>query len=426
MLGYVSVEVGRFMVPKKVFMIGWEYPPHNSGGLGVACEGMTQALADQGQHIYFTLPYHLQHKVGHMQVIDCYDPAWFKSGSANLGPPHGGYLSTQEVMKADSSLDAAELSALPQSELEQRVNEYAHLVSTAGTKRKGEVDVIHAHDWMSFPAAAQLKKQTGLPVVAHIHSTEYDRIPNGHGSPFIHHTEKQGLEIADKVIAVSKFTKQLIVRHYGIDPAKISVVYNGIDPLPSQVKSGVTSSFAHGRPVIVFMGRLTMQKGAEYFLQIAQQVLQKVPEALFIIGGDGDQYHSLLLSGARQQLSAHLLFAGFVRDRQKEILLNRADVFVMPSLSEPFGLVALEAAQRDTPVIVSSNSGVAEVLTGALVVDFWDVQKTAQQVLDVLTNKQFGRQVVAQQHESLQEITWHNSAKQLRSVYRQLFVGRRK
>jgi glycogen synthase len=395
--------------PNNIFMIGWEYPPHNSGGLGVACQGLTQALAEQGQRLYFTLPYQLPGNVPHMQLLNCQDPSWVDTPSLIGQPPFSVYGHHEGS------------SVLPYSDMEQRVNEYADQVVAAG-QATSDFDVIHAHDWMAFPAAAALQDSTDRPIVAHIHSTEFDRIPDGVGSKYIMAAEQAGLQRAQRVIAVSHYTKQLIIQHYGIDAKKIDVVYNGIDPLPS-APTDETSHFAAGRPVIVFMGRLTMQKGAEYFLELANDVLKKLPTALFIVAGDGDQYRSLLLRTAQKGLSAHVLFTGFLRSPHRENLLDRADVFVMPSLSEPFGLVALEAAQRQTPVIISKNSGVAEVLPSAKVVDFWDINKMSSSIVSLVSDKTAHHEQVQSQSEDISKVTWQRAAHRVADSYMKVFRG---
>jgi hypothetical protein len=407
------------MSGNSVFMIGWEYPPNNSGGLGVACQGLTQALSAEGEQIYFTLPYHLSRAQGHMQVIECFDQDWFLHGDSQA-PPFAAY--GQQPMMIAKDLTVDELRALPQSELELRVTQYADLVTDAAVVVDDQADLIHAHDWMSFPAAAQIKQELGKPFIAHVHSTEFDRIPTGHGSHYIHQAELYGLQLADKIIAVSNYTKQIIVSKYGIDPGKIAVVYNGVEPIARSAQRQPT--FAADRPVIVFMGRLTMQKGAEYFLQLAKKVLRELPDALFIVAGSGDQYTSLLLQNADLNLSAHVLFTGFIRGKSRDQLLQRADVFVMPSLSEPFGLVALEAAQYDTPVLVSQNSGVSEVMPGAKIIDFWDVDKMTAEISHLIQDKKHHSQTVKAQHRDVQNLTWNRAAKNIKHLYRQVFLGR--
>jgi len=400
----------------RVFMVGWEYPPHNSGGLGVACEGLTHALADNNAHIYFTLPYRFSSVVDHMNVITCQTAS---DDPVLLGmPPFLAYTPSLPGPAVFSTKDSLELSSLPQSEIEQRVNYYADQVLGVGKDLRRKYDIIHAHDWMAFPAAMKLQEKVNKPFIAHVHSTEMDRIPSGRGSHYIAHTEYLGMQRADRVIAVSNFTKRILVTKYNVDPKKIDVVHNGVTPasrLPSD-----QLQFATKRPMVVFMGRLTAQKGAEYFLQLASAVVNLIPDALFVVAGHGDQYHSLLFQSAYQQLSASVLFTGFMRDHQRDALLSRADVFVMPSLSEPFGLVALEAAQRQVPVIVSTNSGVKEMLQHALQSDFWDVSKMANQIKELIQNQDYRQQVIAGQNTDLEQTTWNNAAGKVSDIYSKL------
>ncbi len=404
-------------IQQRVFMIGWEYPPHNSGGLGIACQGMTEALSQQNTQIYFTLPYLHPQAVTHMKVIHCQSD---DSGQFRAAPPFSTYSSVNSApIKFSSSTSPIELSSLAQSEMEHQVNEYAEKVLSESKKLSDDYSVVHAHDWMSFPAAMKIQANLGKPFIAHVHSTEFDRIPSGHGSHYIAHTEYMGLQQANKVIAVSHFTKKMLIDKYFVDPSKIVVVHNGVSP----ITPSLSSHFAANRPVIVFMGRLTAQKGAEYFIELANSVLQKIPEALFVVAGSGDQYHYLLLRNADQHLSASVLFTGFIRDRQREVLLDRADVFVMPSLSEPFGLVALEAAQRHTPVIVSTNSGVREIMSNSIQVDFWDINKMRDEIVKLITNQDYRQQVMRGQNENLKEATWERSAQGIRNVYHDLITG---
>jgi glycogen synthase len=416
-----------------VLMIGWEYPPHNSGGLGVACQGLTQALSEQNTQINFTLPYSLGYDLQHMNVVTCTDPSWAAGQGANgsydpNSPPFLAYASAgPEPLFPELSnkrLDAASLAALPQSALEHKVNQYAQVVAGKASQNE-DFGLVHAHDWMSFPAAAKVKQQTGKPFVAHVHSTEVDRIPNGHGSDYIKQTEYQGMMLADKVIAVSYYTKKLLMDAYAIPAHKIEVVHNGMMPSVLPPDPG-RHHFAYHRPVIVFMGRLTSQKGPHHFLWLAEQLVQKIPDLLCVIAGNGDLYQELLIQTAARGLSTSVLFSGFVRDAQREKLLDRADVFVMPSLSEPFGLVALEAAERHTPVIVSKTSGVSEVLPSSIALDFWDVDGMANTIEQLLKDKGLHTQVATKQLNELKEVSWQRAAKQVREVYRAAFTGKSK
>ncbi|MEO8581084.1 MAG: glycosyltransferase family 4 protein [Patescibacteria group bacterium] len=403
----------------QILMLGWEYPPHNSGGLGVACEGLTQALADGGTEICFTLPYEHPVDIDHMHVLSCYSRFVTLPFGKN-SPPFQAY-STQASGTSKINFDPKNVRSMSFSELEYKVNAYANSILDAVRQEHIASDVIHAHDWMTYPAAQYLKKKLHKPFVAHVHSTEFDRVPTGNGNPFITHVEAEGLHNADRVIAVSELTKSVLMDKYGVAEDKIDVVHNGIDVAPKIQ----TLQFAQDRPVIVFMGRLTMQKGAEYFLQLAKKVLTRIPNALFVVAGHGDQYSMLLLENAKQKLSSSVIFAGFLRDQQKDFLLDRADVFVMPSISEPFGLVALEAVQRETPVIISKTSGVKEVLPGAIVFDFWDTDLMAESIEKLLRDPTYYEQVVDQQLASLGEVSWKKSAEKIKEVYQRI-LNRRK
>ena len=404
----------------RVWMIGWEYPPHNSGGLGVACQGLTQALAAAQTQIYFTLPYHLGQTVSHMKVIDCVDPGWSQPVNQPPWSVYHTHPSSTSIPSFPHALNPAIFSTMPTSELERKVNQYASIVTKAALGHQAQV--IHAHDWMALPSAARVKSQTGWPVVAHVHSTEVDRIPGAEGSAYITHIEQVGWQQADQVIAVSAYTKKILVDHYGIAADKIQVVHNGINPLQPQPPLD-RPSFAGHRPVVVFMGRLTDQKGPFQFLDLAKRLVVARPEVLLIVAGSGDLYHQLLWSTASQGLSTHVLFTGFIRDQWRDQLLDRADVFVMPSLSEPFGLVALEAAARHTPVIVSKTAGVAEALKTAIQIDFWDTQQMTAAIIKLLDQPEYRQQIVAGQLRESSQLTWDKAATKVMAVYRRAFLG---
>lgn len=430
------------MQQQRVFMIGWEYPPHNSGGLGVACQGLTEALALQGEKIHFSLPFDAKITAPHMDIHVCRHPSWDISSELDSGgsfvannasaPPFFAYgqeyvaapFDNQAVPTGSSpyDFDITTLRKSSTSKLEKQVTQYAQAVLETSTSLGNSFDVIHAHDWMSFPAALELKKKTKKPIITHVHSTEYDRAGLQQGNAYITHVERQGMQLADQIIAVSYYTKRILENVYNIDPAKISVVHNGVIPL-SKTDALKNVRFANKRPVIVFMGRLTVQKGVHHFLQLASSVLRSLPEALFILAGDGDMYHELLFHTAHKGLSANVLFSGFVRDQQRNRLLERADVFVMPSLSEPFGLVALEAAQYNTPVIISKNAGASEVLPHAIALDFWDIEAMSHSVVNLVRNQQYAATIAKQQQEDLARQTWQSSAQKVARVYAKAFLG---
>jgi glycogen(starch) synthase len=390
-----------------VFMIGWEFPPHNSGGLGVACQGLTRGLHSIGQPVVFALP----------QVLP--------GGGSYRKIRHslGNTSSEMEMILVNSQLEPYWQSTMVgQHDVHDMVSEskrYGQVVTEIAAEYK-QAPLLHAHDWMSIPAGIQAKQTTGKPLVLHIHSTEFDRSGGGEPNSEIADVEWQGLTAADKIVAVSQYTKQLIMEKYGIAGDKIEVVHNGIDPNP-EYHAQPLQQFLANKPVILFVGRLTIQKGPEYFLAVAKRVIAHNPQAVFVLAGQGDMYQSLLVSSAYQGLSSSVLFAGFLRGKEKEILYQRADVFVMPSVSEPFGIAALEAALAKTPVIVSKNSGVTEVLPHAHAIDFWDIEKMTRTILELLEASPARRRQQGQliQQEAL-ALEWKSVAQKIQRIYDEL------
>ncbi len=410
----------------RVLMIGWELPPHNSGGLGVACAGLAQALAQDGCHLAFTLPFDFDEQIDYMDVIDCAHSSWSANGYQNHQPQQPPFSAYQAISpstpihyrkkhRALSSYDFPK----PGSELEARVSQYAQEVLKFARAHADEFDLVHAHDWMTLPAAMAIKKELGKPYIAHIHSTEYDRSLTNDLNTYIGYSEEEGMRLADQVVTVSYYTKRVLVEKYAINPEKIEVVHNGIVPLLQDLND-IPRTFAKNRPVIVFMGRLTIQKGPDYFLELAGDILTQKPDTLFIVAGNGDMYQQLLFSNAGKSLSANVLFSGFIRGDTQKKLLDRADVFVMPSVSEPFGLVALEAAKQKTPVILSKTSGASEVLAGSPQVDFWDIKAMSAAVIKLLDDKKYRQEVIANQLAQLNNLSWHNAAKKVERVYQKI------
>ena len=397
-------------------MIGWELPPHNSGGLGTACAAMAQAIVADGLDLTFTLPYSQDDINLPLRIVSC-DHLDFLTPPATRShlPPFDPYQPANQYALADSSVALFS----PTSWLEQQVQDYADYVLSYARTHADEFDIIHAHDWMSLPAAIKIKHELGKPFLAHIHSTEYDRTLANHLDNYISRCELAGMRLADRVIAVSYYTKRLLVEKYGIDPEKIDVVHNGVAQLLQDL-GDTPREFAYKRPVVVFMGRLTIQKGPDYFLDLAEKLISRRPDILFIVSGMGDMYQQLLLTNAHKSLSANVLFSGFVRGGAQQAILKRADVFVMPSVSEPFGLVATEAAMLHTPVIASKNSGVVEIISGSPQFDFWDTQAMADEVLHLLDDADYRERVIADQLAHLQQHTWTKTARKIEKIYKKV------
>ena len=278
-------------------------------------------------------------------------------------------------------------------------------------------DVIHTHDWMTFEAAVKIKNLTGKKLVVQIHSTEIDRSPLFSLDLYKYNIEKYGMENADVVIAVSCYTKQLLNKFYGIPNEKIKVVYNAADL--EERKEPNTKLNIKG-PIILFLGRITHQKGPNHFLEIAEKVVKQNPAAVFVVVGNGDMYQEMVSNAAVRGLSGNIIFTGFLRGIEKEIILNSSSLFLMPSLSEPFGIVALEAANYGMPVIISKQSGVAEVLKNSITADFWDTDLMAKEILRLTSNQKKAKKLSERIKENLSNLSWDNSAYQCENAYSSL------
>jgi glycosyltransferase involved in cell wall biosynthesis len=278
----------------------------------------------------------------------------------------------------------------------------------------GKFDVIHAHDWVTFPAGVNIKHRTGKPLVLHVHSLETDRIGE-HARNEIYTIEKNAMETADRIIAVSQYTRRQIIQHYQIDADKIDVVHNGIDP----------TEFVHKQhklkdKLVVFLGRITHQKGPDYLIETAEKLVHVYPGVKFLVAGMGDQFAHLLETSAYKKLGRHFIFAGFLSKSKVDELLALADVYFMPSVSEPFGLTALEAAQHFVPSVISLQSGAAEVLKSALKADYWDTGKYANYIYALFQYKALHQNLSHEAHEELKGITWQHAADKVCRIYNQL------
>jgi glycosyltransferase involved in cell wall biosynthesis len=385
-----------------ILMFGWEFPPLFSGGLGVACYGLVKGLASLGNEVTFVVPYEVPGQPFVKLVSTNLDPDKVAKYQVNVSlNPYGSYAYQKEGTPS--------LAKLPISDQLAFYTQMSEAIA-----KKEHFDVIHGHDWMTFPAAIRAKAVSGKPMVLHVHSTEFDRTAD-HPNQFIYDIEREGLSQADKVIAVSNYTKQRIVEHYGVDAGKIDVIYNGIE-----VGSEPNYREKSGK-IVTFIGRLTIQKGADHFLHAAKKVLEMDPEVTFIIAGKGDMEHRLIDMACQMGISKNVLFAGWVDEEKRNRLFEMSSVYVMPSLSEPFGIAALEAISGGVPVIVSKNSGVSEVVANCFKVDFWDVDEMANEILSLLHFKgSLGMEMAQQSFQELSRLSWENAARSLEGCYRRL------
>ncbi|MDO8524449.1 MAG: glycosyltransferase family 4 protein [bacterium] len=401
----------------KVLMFGWEFPPFNSGGLGVACEGLAKALAFLGVKVVFVLPKKLNCSHPNFKIIfadDAFDNLKIRVVDSLITP----YATSQSYREIS---DKIVFNNFYETDLFKEVLRYGQLAKKIA---KTEVfDVIHAHDWLSFPAGIMAKNISGKPLVVQIHATEFDRCPSS-PNPFVYSIEKIGMEVADAVIAVSNYTKNKIIENYGIAPDKIRVVHNAIDPdyfnqnieNPNQL-FGLKKA---GKKIVLFVGRITLQKGPDYFLRAAQKVLQFDKNVIFIMAGSGDMERQMIEMASGLGIADKFLFAGFLTGEDLKKAYLAADLFVLPSVSEPFGLAALESLALKTPILVSKQSGIAEVIQNALKVDFWDTDEIANKILACLNYQGLGATLQEESLKEMDKLSWEKSAQKCLEIYNSL------
>ncbi len=396
----------------RVLMFGWEFPPYNSGGLGVACKGLSEALVQQNVNLCFVLPKKISIKNDHLSFAFADDGYEYKVRVVNqqFNPYPQVFLDkkakhnyTQDLIR---NVDNYEDAAVKIAEEENH-------------------DVIHAHDWLSFGAGAKAKKISKKPLVAQVHATEFDRCGGNNVNEYIYKKEKVGLQSADQVITVSNYTKDIVVRKYGIDPSKISVVHNGVDIHEleieeTEVHDAIGRLKKAGKKIVLFVGRLTIQKNPEALLHAAKKALKYMDDVVFICTGAGEMQKQLIELSSKLGISDKILFTGFARDDERKLLFNHADLFVMPSVSEPFGLVSLEAMTTHTPVILSRQSGVSETLRNVLKVDFWDTEELANKIVAVLMYSSLQKTMQSYAYEEVKDYTWDSAAERCIDVYMNL------
>jgi glycogen(starch) synthase len=391
----------------KVLMLGWELPPHNSGGLGVACLQLSKALANSGADIDFVLPYSSDEKYDFMKVTSV-QPKNVKS----ITRIHA-YESYKYTLN-----DGSEVSVNIGDQ------QHAYEIAVAQILGEKEFDVIHAHDWLTFRAGVRAKQQTGKPLIAHVHSIERDRAGGKYGNPMVREIENMAFLLADRIIAVSGRVKDMISEEYSIPKDKIDVVHNSIDksfltPLDADNAYKYLEHMKdHGWKVVVNVGRLTIQKGLPHFLRAAGEVAKFCPKTFFLIVGDGEQRDELIELAAEQGIADRVIFAGFQRGKNWRDAYAIGDLFVMPSVSEPFGLTPLEAIAYGTPSLVSKQSGISEVLKSCLKVDYWDEKEMANQIVGLLKNESLGYEIHQNAYQEYDRMSWSNAAGQLMDIYR--------
>lgn len=393
----------------KVLMLGWELPPHHAGGMGVACYQMCKGLSSAGVDIEFILPYTANFNIDFMKVTGAHPQ------SADAVKFAGGIYDGWQYSKK-TELHSHQL------DLGKQHDRYAHNVAKLVESK--EFDIIHAHDWLTFRAAIMVKMVTGKPMIAHVHSTQFDQSGGSHGNPEAREIEYAGLVMADQIFAVSQYTKDTMIREYGIDEAKIKVVHNSME-VDGDIDEAHNAHYylkamkSNGYKVVVNIGRKTIQKGLTHLVQSAAAVISKNPKVLFVVAGGGEQDDELTALSAAYGISQNIIHVGWINGKELRDTFKIADVFIMPSVSEPFGLVALEAIGYGAPVIISKQSGVSEVLKNCYKVDFWDTDQMADMILALCDFPSLAQTMWRNSFDEYRSQSWQKSVEKMFYHYRE-------
>ncbi len=423
-------------------MFGWEFPPHIAGGLGTACEGIVKGLAYNGVETLFVMPSasgdedqsattiinasDVEVRNVSSTVDEFINKVKFMYVDSNLVPyvDPDEYFSAIEQMKKEGALETSvgfgqkfKFSGKYGANLMEEVARYAQVGGTIAMQHKDEFDVIHAHDWLTYLAGIAAKELTGKPLVVHVHATSYDRGDEKHIDTRVLDIETRGMMAADRVVTVSDLTRNIVINKYKIDPSKVVTVHNAVDFSGREnleVERGVKDK------VVTFLGRITFQKGPEYFIEAAAKVLKRTKNVRFVMAGSGDMMNRAIRQVARLGISDRFHFTGFLRGQDVQKMFALSDVYIMPSVSEPFGISPLEAMRSNVPSIISFQSGAAEVLKYALKVDFWDVDAMADDIYALLQYPALARFATRQGFDEVNEHKWNGATAKLKKVYESL------
>ncbi len=424
----------------RVLMFGWEFPPHIAGGLGTACYGMTKGLAANGVEVLFVMPSASgdedQSAVRILNASDTpvienvlddvnefIDKVQFFRIGTNMIPYADPEDFTRIIENEKKMLEKDfriqfgkkyKFSGKYGANLMEEVARYAMAGATLAMEHADEFDVIHAHDWLTYLAGMAAKKVTGKPLVVHVHATSFDRGSEENIDTRVYSLERRGMEAADKVIAVSELTRNICINRYGISPDKVVAVHNAVD---FSGKGTVDAERGVKDKVVTFLGRVTYQKGPEYFIEAAAKVLKRCDNVRFVMAGSGDLLNRCIRHVARLGISDRFHFTGFLRGAEVTRMFALSDVYVMPSISEPFGISPLEAMQTNVPSIISKQSGVAEVLDYALKIDFWDVDAMADAIYGLLNYPALSHVASTYGYEEVNNLKWNAAAAKIKAVY---------
>lgn len=403
-------------------MLGWEFPPFFAGGAGIVCDALAKALISAGNEITFVMPRgpqkqidFLNSKNSSLKIVAAFNKQEETSKKIRqifINSYLEAYQTKFSYKEKINSIKKDDESSNPYgNNLLYEVYRFSQEVINSSLNE--DFDVIHAHDWTTFLAGVELKRKTGKPLVVHVHITEFDKTGGAHADPEIYRIEREGMINADKVIAVSNKIKNRCIHNYFIDEDKIEVVHNATSPMSDFVIDKKSDE-----KIVLFAGRITMQKGPEYFVEAAKLVNSVNDKVIFVVAGDGDMLDFMKNKVRELGIFDNFRFLGFFDRNQAEVIFSQADVFVMPSISEPFGVVPYEAQIKKTPTVISKQSGISEVLNHTLKVDFWDVKEMANKILGLLYYKELHKEISEKGYLEAKNTTWDLPAAKCLNIYK--------
>ena len=420
----------------KALMFGWEFPPHILGGLGTASYGLTKGMhANGNMDITFVIPKPWgDEERGFADIIGaCNTPVAWRDVSWDYVQSRIGrvmdpqrYFDLRDHIYADfnylrlNDLGCIEFSGKYPDNLLEEINNYSVVAGVIA--RTVPCDIIHSHDWLTYPAGIHAKNVTGKPLVIHVHATDFDR-SRGNVNPTVFSIEKDGMEYADHIITVSDLTRRTVIEKYGMPPEKVTTVHNAVIPLDEELLN--LPRRTQNEKVITFLGRITMQKGPEYFVEAAAKVLKKNKNVRFVMAGSGDMMDAMIKLAAKRGIADRFHFTGFLKGREVYEMLRDSDVYVMPSVSEPFGISPLEAMEMGVPSIISKQSGCAEILDNVIKTDYWDIDAMADAMHSIITNKALYDTLRNQGIEEIHGITWEKAGRKVIDIYEKVLASRR-
>lgn len=421
----------------KVLMFGWEFPPHISGGLGTASYGLTKALLKTDVEILFVVPKtYGDEKPGSINLLnasdvtvnleeDIYKDYWDKMSFLEIDAALLPYLNEEEYYNLKDKMDRGikpGKNGINKSKYEfkggygvslvEEVKRYAMVAASIANNET--FDIIHAHDWLTYLSGLEAKRVSGKPLVVHMHATEFDR-SGENVNPSVYEIERKGMTEADLVVAVSNMTRSIVINRYGIDPNKVVTVYNGVEQ--SKLLKNVAGKKNVKEKIVTFLGRITYQKGPEYFIEAANIILKRDSNVRFVMAGSGDLLPKMIRRVAQLNIADKFHFTGFLNSEDVDKMFGMSDIYVMPSVSEPFGISPLEAMRSNVPVIISKQSGVSEVLKNAIKIDFWDINAMADAIYALLNYNSLPEMFKNQGKTEVVNIKWDNTGKKVKELY---------